>query len=174
MDLLAIKQLYEYYDSNKIEKIYELDQIISSSGMSKETRNGVVRIATQMLKIYLELFEDKQILIDYQQKIKSKQCKGHPAIVFGILCCILKINLKDCLFTYMYSSITNLVQNCIRAIPLGQIEGQKSMYKIKQSFESVYEKLMTLDFEHNFCKNFPGFEIKQMNHEIIHVRLFMS
>lgn len=174
MDLLAIKQLYHDYENNEIDHIFILDQIISNSGLSKETRSGTIRVGTQMLKVFLELFDDIELLKQYQQKIKEKVCNGHPAIAFALLCCCLKIDYNDCLYAYTYSSIANLIQNCIRAIPLGQMEGQKLIFKVKQSFDDVFQKMEQLDFEKNFCKSFPSFEIKQMNHENIHVRLFMS
>ena len=113
-------------------------------------------------------------MLDYSLKIKNKICFGHPAISFSLLCLSLDIDYYECIYTHLYSSMSTLIQNCIRAIPLGQIEGQKLIYKLKKQFLDISKYIDNIDFDKNFCKSAPSLEIKQMKHENIHVRLFMS
>lgn len=177
VDLLAIRKIYELLNKQDpdFQEIINLDKIINAQGMSKETREAARKIASQMLKIYIEIFDKNKYLNQYYETIKSKECLGNPAIVFAIFCIEQGISIYDCLLTHTYGTITALIQNCIRAIPLGQIEGQKAMFEIKQEyFEDVIQKVMELDFDLEFCKNNPSFEIYQMNHEDILIRLFMS
>lgn len=174
-DLLAIRLVFEAIANNDKDKVWLVDELISNQGMSKETRDGARRIGTQMVKIYLELFPEATWLQEYQQLIKAKKCYGNPAVAFALLADYLQITLADAIYTHLYSSITALIQNSVRAIPLGQIQGQKLMWKVKHNyFDEIYLKVLEAHPEKDFCKSSPAYEIAQMEHEAIHVRLFMS
>lgn len=176
-DLLAIRKIYEILDSdfNNLEDVFKLEEIIANQSMAKESRDGAKRIGTQMVKIFLELYPDCSYLQTYQQNIKAKKCYGNPAVAFALLTHHLGISLSDSIYCHMYTSVTALIQNSVRAIPLGQVQGQKLMFKVKHEyFDEVYKEVMNANFEKDFCKNNPAYEIAQMEHEAIHVRLFMS
>lgn len=174
-DLLAIRLIYEALNENNLQKVFEIEQIIANQGMAKESREGARRIGTQMVKIYLELFPDCENLVAYQKNIKDKKSFGNPAVAFALLAYFIGLDLSDAIYTHLYSSITALIQNSVRAIPLGQIQGQKLMFKVKKDyFEDVYNKVMQANPVKDFCKNNPAYEVAQMEHEAIHVRLFMS
>lgn len=175
VDMLAILKVYSHLQKNEIDKVFIVDQLASCQGMAKETRKSTRQIGTQMLKIYLELFPDNELLKQYQDKVTKKECYAHPAVVFSIFCFTQNIDIKACLYVHLYSTSSALVQNCVRAIPLGQVEGQKVMLSIKnEMFDELLNKCFTIDIEKNFCKNNPSFEVAQINHEEILIRLFMS
>lgn len=174
-DLLAIRMIYDFLNNNQVERIWDLDHKLNCQGMSKETRKSARHVGTQMLKLYLELFPHINLLIEYQKKVTNKECYGNPAIVFALFAYNQNIPLTDALYVHTYSTCSSLVQNCVRAIPLGQVPGQKLMHEIKKEyFHELIDSVLKLDPERNFCKNNPSFEIAQMNHEEINIRLFMS
>nr|WP_318035815.1 urease accessory protein UreF [Ureaplasma parvum] len=128
----------------------------------------------EQVKIYNELF-NCELLVEYAERIKNKKSYGNPAVAFALLAMHLKIDLKTALYTHLYSTVAALTQNCVRAIPLGQVKGQKIIYQLKHVyFDDIVNKVFTLDFKTDFCKNIPGLEIAQMEHEDTPVRLFMS
>nr|WP_016829198.1 urease accessory protein UreF [Ureaplasma urealyticum]AAG10304.1 urease complex component UreF [Ureaplasma urealyticum serovar 2 str. ATCC 27814]AAG10314.1 urease complex component UreF [Ureaplasma urealyticum serovar 5 str. ATCC 27817]AAG10319.1 urease complex component UreF [Ureaplasma urealyticum serovar 7 str. ATCC 27819]AAG10324.1 urease complex component UreF [Ureaplasma urealyticum serovar 8 str. ATCC 27618]AAG10329.1 urease complex component UreF [Ureaplasma urealyticum serovar 9 st len=173
-DLLAIYQIFKLLPKQKINAIWEIDQMINFQGLARETREGQRRIGQQMVKIYNELF-DCELLVEYAQRIKDRKSYGNPAVAFALLAMHLKIDLKTALYTHLYSTVAALTQNCVRAIPLGQVKGQKIIHKLKHVyFDDIIDKVFSLDFKTDFCKNIPGLEIAQMEHEDTPVRLFMS
>lgn len=173
-DLLAIREVYNLLDKNEVDAVWEVDAMLSFQGLAKETRDGQRRIGQQMVKIYNEIFKC-DLLVEYAQRIKEKKSYGNPAIAFGILAYHLELDLHLSLYTHLYSTVAALTQNCVRAIPLGQVLGQKIIFDLKHTyFEDIVNKAFELDFETDFCKNIPGLEIAQMEHEDIPVRLFMS
>ncbi|WP_031488992.1 urease accessory protein UreF [Ureaplasma canigenitalium] len=173
-DLLAIRQVYKYLKSNKVEEIWMLDKMLAAQGLSRETRDGQRRIGQQMVKIYNEIF-DCELLREYAKRIRAKISNGNPAVAFGILAVHLNLDIRLSLYTHLYSTSAALAQNCVRAIPLGQIAGQKLIYDLKHKhFDDIIDKAFKLDFKTDFCKNIPGLEIAQMEHEEVPVRLFMS
>lgn len=178
-DLLAIREIFKIFSSNRtssvnLKRIWSIDHMLGTQGLSKETRDGQRRIGQQMVKIYNEIF-DCELMIQYAQLIKTKKCFGNPAVAFGLLAIHLDLDLEASLYTHLYSTVAALTQNCVRAIPLGQVIGQKIVYQLRHKyFVDIINKVFTLDFKTDFCKNNPGLEIAQMEHEDIPVRLFMS
>lgn len=171
-DGFAIRLVYEKLKSNSIEDIWEIDRKITVQNISKESRDGAKLVGQRMVKTYLELY-DIHLLKEYGERIRKKQSFGHPSIATAILLNYLDISLEDAILYYMYSSISTLIQNGVRAIPLGQKDGLILMKEFFPIFEEIQNKIMNLDLE-DFGANVPGLEIAQINHEELVFRLFMS
>lgn len=172
-DGLAIKMLYEYLDTKNIDKIYELDRLITVQSIGKETRNGSKLIASRMIALFLDLYNDMDFLNNYYKKILKKEAYGHPAIVFGSVMHHLNFNAREAICFHMYSTVSTLIANAVRAIPLGQKDGQLLLKEMCESFEGLCEKIESLDSDY-FGGSSPGIELSQINHENMEFRLFMS
>ncbi len=171
-DGLAIRMLYEYLNKNEIENILELDRMITVQAIAKETRNASKLIASRMIKLFLDLYDSK-LLKEYEEKINTKEAFGHPAIVFGLLMYTLNFSEEEAISFHMYSTISTLIQNAVRAIPLGQKDGQIILKKYIESFKDLYKKIRNLDYSFLGAST-PGIELSQINHEVLEFRLFMS
>ena len=171
-DGLAIRILYEYLDNNLIDEILDLDRKLTVQSIAKETREGSKLIAGRMISLFKELF-NSELLLFYENKIRNKEAYGHPAIVFGILMYNLRFSLEEAINFHMYSTISTLIQNAVRAIPLGQKDGQLLIKDMSENFNKLYKKIMNMDYKLlGACS--PGIELSQINHEILEFRLFMS
>ncbi|MGL5616449.1 MAG: urease accessory protein UreF [Sarcina sp.] len=171
-DGLAIRMLYEVLDKNDIEAIWELDGLLIAQSVAKETRNAAKLVARRMIKIYLDLY-DIEILKIYDEKIAKKEVYGHPAIVFGLLMREFEMSEEDAIKYHMYSTVSTLIQNAVRAIPLGQKDGQILVRDFSEKFDELYKEIKALDYD-SFGANTPGLELSQINHETLVFRLFMS
>ena len=85
----------------------------------------------------------------------------------------LKFSMKEAIIYHMYSTVSTLVSNAVRTIPLGQKDGQIILKKCSESFKVLYKKIKNLDYSF-FGASIPGIELAQINHEILEFRLFMS
>lgn len=171
-DGLAIKMLYEYLDNDDIEKLWDLDNRITVQTVAIESRNGGKLVASRMVKLFLDLY-DFDLLKKYNLKMISKEAFGHPAIVFGILMYSLGFNLKEAIIYHMYSTVSTLISNAVRTIPLGQKDGQLLLKEFSEQFENLYSTIVNLDYDY-FGANSPGLELSQIKHEVMEFRLFMS
>ncbi|MDO4588832.1 MAG: urease accessory protein UreF [Fusobacterium sp.] len=171
-DGFAIRLVYEKLKSNSIEDIWEIDRKITVQNISKESRDGAKLVGQRMVKTYLELY-DIHLLKEYGERIRKKQSFGHPSIATAILLNYLGISLEDAILYYMYSSISTLIQNGVRAIPLGQKDGLLLMQEFFPIFEKLLNEILNLG-EEDFGLTVPGLEISQINHEELIFRLFMS
>ena len=171
-DGLAIRLLYSFLEKSDMESIYELDRLITVQTVAKESRNGGKLVASRMIKLFMDLY-DFDLLKEYNDKLRKKEIFGHPALVFGILMYSLNFNLKEAIIYHMYSTVSTLISNAVRTIPLGQKDGQILLKNYSEEFIHLYEKIMNLDHD-DFGANSPGLELSQIKHETMEFRLFMS
>ena len=171
-DGLAIRLLYEFLEEDDMESVYELDRLITVQTVAKESRNGGKLVASRMIKLFMDLY-DFDLLKDYERKLRKKEIFGHPALVFGILMYSLGFNMKEAIIYHMYSTVSTLISNAVRTIPLGQKDGQILLKNCNEEFENLYKKIMDLDYD-DFGANSPGLELSQIKHETMEFRLFMS
>ena len=171
-DGLAIKMLYEYLNNNDLESIWDLDNRITVQTVAIESRNGGKLVASRMIKLFIDLY-DLDLLKEYNRKLINKEAFGHPALVFGMLMYSLGFSLKEAIIYHMYSTVSTLVSNAVRTIPLGQKDGQLLLKEFSGEFEKLYDVVINLDYEY-FGANSPGLELSQIKHEIMEFRLFMS
>ena len=175
-DGLCIRILYDILkEHGKLEitkEIIELDRKITVQSIAKESRDGAKLIAGRMIRMFIDLY-DFEILKEYDKKIKEKEAFGHPAIVFALALYSLGLNVKETICYHIYSTISTLIQNAVRTIPLGQKDGQIFLKEFCEDTEILFEKIENADLDY-FGLNVPGIELSQINHETLIFRLFMS
>lgn len=175
-DGLCIRILYDILkEHGKLEitkEIIELDRKITVQSIAKESRDGAKLIAGRMIRMFIDLY-DFEILKEYDKKIKEKEAFGHPAIVFALALYSLGLNVKEAICYHIYSTISTLIQNAVRTIPLGQKDGQILLKEFCEDTEILFEKIENADLDY-FGLNVPGIELSQINHETLIFRLFMS
>src|SRR5690625_4245219 len=171
-DGLAAKLVYEALEEDAINKVWELDHLLKVQNLARETRDGTQRMGESMLNIAESIY-GFDLLVTYRQQIRGKQAFGHPAVAFTIVGHQLQVEKETTILYYLYSTIVGLVQNAVRAIPLGQTAGQKIIYQFQQDLQQVTNKIMDLD-ETEFGVVSPGLELGQMQHERVGIRIFSS
>lgn len=169
---LAIKLVYEILEKDEINKVWDIDQLLTVQNVAMESREGAKLVAYRKLDVVLELFE-VDLLKEYKERIEENISYGNPAVVFAILMYYLNVKRDVAIVAYGYSVASTLVQSAVRAIPLGQKDGQRVLQDSLSALESIREEIEKLSIE-DLGYNIPGFEISQMNHEILTFRLFMS
>ena len=85
----------------------------------------------------------------------------------------LGIDISTIIDYYLYQNVSSLTQNAVRAIPLGQTSGQRVVTEMIPYIEQTRDNILTLN-ESNFGMTTPGLELNQMEHENVHVRIFIS
>ncbi|MBG9473912.1 urease accessory protein UreF [Priestia megaterium] len=171
-DGLACRLAYEYAAHDQFNEIMRVDHELYALALSKETREGTRRVGQRMLKLCLELFQGSY-LEKYMSEVKAKKAYGHPAVVFALASLQLNITKEDAILSHLYASISSLIQNAVRGIPIGQTDGQKTLVLFQPLLQHALQHISQADQE-EFGAVTPGLEIAQMQHEQLHVRLFMS
>ncbi|KAB2330218.1 urease accessory protein UreF [Cytobacillus depressus] len=171
-DGLACKLIYHAFEEDNQLKIWKIDRMLTVQNLPRETREGTQRIGESMAKLAKSLYEIP-LLDEYVERLKKRQSFGHPAVVFSIIGHHLSISASETTLFYLYSAISSLVQNAVRAIPLGQTAGQKIILSFQEALIDATKKIQEMD-ETDFGVVSPGLEISQMQHERVNIRIFMS
>lgn len=171
-DGLACYLVYQALEEEDYLKVWKLDRMITVQNLPRETREGSQKMGESMLRL-VENLHDVPILSIYRKRIQAKQSFGHPAIVFTMIAHNLEVSKQEAILFYLYSVVSNLVQNAVRAIPLGQTAGQKIIYDFQNELVLATEKIQQLE-EEDFGIVSPGLELSQMMHERVNIRIFMS
>lgn len=171
-DGLACRLVYEALENNDLAKLWELDRRITVQNLPRETREGTNKIGERMLTIGVDLYASP-LLQTYKRRVLESVSFAHPAIVFSIIAFQLEVPQKLGISAYLYSSISGLVQNAVRGIPLGQTAGQQVLREFQSYIQEAVDKIENLA-EEDFGAVAPGLEIAQMKHERVNIRIFMS
>ena len=171
-DGLASHLVYEAIENEDFEKVWKVDRMLTVQNLPRETREGTQRMGERMLNLVESLYEIP-LLSQYRKRIKEKKSFGHPAIVFTIVGQHLGVPRSTTTLYYLYSTVSSLVQNAVRAIPLGQTAGQKTILDFQDALVQATAKIQGLS-EDDFGIISPGLELSQMKHERVNIRIFMS
>lgn len=171
-DAIIAKEAYNLAENRDTQGLIHLENICHGIKLSPETRKGSSMMGRRFLQTILPLCEDELLLFWYEQ-LQSKKIKGHYPVVYGIYTAMLGVEARMSVETFLYSSITALVQNAVRAVPLGQMSGVKTTYTLLPVIQETAQQVMgfTLD---DLDNNSIGLEIASMKHEFLHSRLFIS
>lgn len=171
-DGLGIRMAYEAIEQNDLDKLWYIDRLLTVQNLARESREGSEQMGSSLVNISVEIY-DSPLINTYQQRIKDKKSSGHPAIVYAIIGEHLKISKRKTIVFYFYSTIVNFIQNAVRAIPLGQTDGQRLLASFHPKLEEAADKTLSID-EIEFGTIAPGIELAQMQHERVTARMFMS
>ncbi|MHB1652623.1 MAG: urease accessory protein UreF [Desulfitobacteriaceae bacterium] len=171
-DCLASTLAYRAAENKDIETIFKLDQILAAQKLARESRQASSKTGIRMLKMGMTLFPGYSLERFYDQITQGK-AYGHYPIVFGLVAQICGLGPKEAALAFVYNTIAGLVNNAVRLIPLGQIDGQGVLVSLQTSMLETAEKSQDLEIE-DLGSFLPGLEIRSMQHERLYSRLFMS
>lgn len=171
-DGYAIKLVYQALENGNIDEVWHLDRLLTVQNMSRETREGTRFMGRSLVKIAETIYDSEMINL-YSKRIQEKKSYAHPAILFALAGHYLKISKDTTILYYMYSTVINLVQNAVRAIPIGQTAGQQIISNFQPKLKKAVKTINNLK-ESDFGTIAPGIEMAQLQHENVTVRIFMS
>lgn len=171
-DAILVKEAYHLAKQHDLKGLVQLENICHAIKLAPETRQGSAMMGRQFLQTVYPLIEEG-LLSSWFEKLKNKEIKGHYPIVYGIYTALLDMDIQIALEGFLYSSITALVQNAVRAVPLGQMSGVKTIFHLLPAIQDTSKLVMTSDLD-DLDNNSIALEIASMKHEHLFSRLFIS
>ncbi|MDQ0680458.1 urease accessory protein [Arthrobacter pascens] len=165
-DGLAVRFVYEGVD------LGELDALLSASLLPRQVREASLKMGLRLLEIGAEVFPSAELEL-YRDLVRRGLADGHQPLAFAVVARSLDIPLAEALAAYLFTAVTSLTQNAVRAIPLGQNAGQRLLRKAADDVAAAVERISHLTPD-DFGAVSPGLEISQMRHERQRARMFMS
>ncbi|MFI3312781.1 MAG: urease accessory protein UreF [Eubacteriales bacterium] len=174
-ELLAASLAYDYATAGDMDKLAELDEILSISKVPQEIREASHKLGGRFVKTVetTAVAFETTAFSQYAAKVKAKEVTPNHAVAYGVFCASLQVEKADALSFFLYSATSAMVTNAVKTIPLSQTQGQQILYKLTDSFPKLLEKVENLNPE-TLCMSLPALDIRCMQHECLYSRLYMS
>lgn len=166
-DLLAIKLVYSVPD---LQSVLHIESLMNAATSARETRLGMQKLGARFIKTLQSMaIEHCKDFIGYSRTSKHPT---HPS-AYGVFCKTQNIAFNEALQSYVYAQTSNALTNCVKLVPLSQYDGQAILSILHKEFVILCDKLQNLGIE-DFCNANAHNDIKAMQHETLHSRLYMS
>ncbi|WP_058308350.1 urease accessory protein UreF [Gracilibacillus massiliensis] len=171
-DTIIIKEIFLQLRKNDWEQVVYLAEIYNARKnvleLKKTSRQAGNRLLDRLLTI-----QSSPLLEKWQKEIKEKDLLNHYVIVYSIYAYEQGFDLYSTIETYLYFSLSNLVQHAVRAIPVAPKDAEKVTLEALDEVDQATEMAMTLSFK-DMKNNAIGLEISAMQHKYLLSKLFIS
>lgn len=171
-DLGFMNYSQKFAAENDINSILELDLLCSASKTPKEVRQGSMKTCARFIKAQ-EYIKSNAMLSEYKKMIDQKKCEGHYCVALGIFTKEKSIDLKLAMTMYTYTTLSAIVNNAAKMVPLSQMAGQKVLNEVLAEIPATVEKSITTNY-YELGITGVGFDIRASQHEHLYSRLYMS
>ena len=150
-----------------------LDDLSAAMKQPFEIRQGSEKLCGRFLKTVGRLAEYPG-LTAYREAISAGRCDGHYPVAVGLFVRDLKDVATDkAMELYCYNTLSVMVNHAVKLIPLGQVDGQAALHHAMASIPQAVEKAMAAALDELGVSG-CGFDLRAMQHETLHGRLFSS
>lgn len=162
-------RLYEAWKAREFGEVRRLNGFFSAARETAELRAETLQMGYSLRRLCVELGEfDKGALAELQ----TMEEIVFPA-AFTFVATQWEIPERDALVAYLWSWLENQVMAALKAIPLGQTDGQRLLLRSGADLSSIADEAMAA--EDATLANFaPGLAIACSRHETQYSRLFRS
>lgn len=171
-DAAFVKLAYEATQNKDLLALLALDEECQALKSAREIREASQKLGLRFIKIF-KRFENYPLVSAFEKAIQNTETYGHFCIVFGMFSQLLNISIEDALQAFYYNTAIGYITNCVKLVPLGQLDGQDILFELYGTMESLVKETLMLEREYvGFCS--VGLDIRCMQHEHLYSRLYMS
>ena len=165
----AWSRLYAAWCDRDYGSVRELNNWFCATRETAELRAETLQMGYSMRRLCLELGEFNRDSLD---ALESLEEIAFPA-AHAFAAAQWALPARDALIAYLWSWLENQVMAALKAVPLGQTDGQKLLLRLGNRLASIADDAMVA--EDSMLTNFaPGLAIASSRHETQYSRLFRS
>lgn len=154
------------------EGLSALDAELGALLIPRQIREASMRMGRRLLEIAADAFPSHAAQ-SYAERVAEGACSGHFVLAFAAAGAGMGFDEDTLVEAHLHSSIVSLTANAVRAIPLGQLAGQRVISSLRAEIGRAAD-LSRIVGELDFGAATPALEINQMRHEHQHARMFAS
>jgi len=167
-DLSIIAQAVQAWRIFDKDRLRDLNNWVLRTRESSETRLQT----EQMGRSLLDWIKNQDVVDQERIDFLISQSPTWP-LSFSLAVAPFEVDPEVCLLTYAFSWAENIVQACIKTVPLGQKSGQRILASLRRKIPQAVESALALSDEDRQTFT-PGLAILCANHETQYSRLFRS
>jgi urease accessory protein len=149
-----------------------LDEMLDAMKSPSELRDASRQMGRQTLRVATHM-PCHALLEEFGKAVAREITPGHHPIVFGMIGRTLGWDALEMTSAYLYSTSAALVGASLRLLPLGQLAGQRIVWKVQPLIAALAEEAQHKS-EQDMWSFAPALEIASMQHALLDARLFRS
>jgi len=149
-----------------------LDATLEAMKPARELREASRQMGRQTLRVAAAL-SAHPALAGYLAEVDGARAAGHHAVAFGMAAGALGVADESVAAGYLYSATSLLVGAALRLIRLGQLEGQRVLWRLHPVIARVAAEATARDAADTWSWA-PGLELASIRHAGLEARLFRS
>lgn len=154
-----------YANSEDKEYIRSLDETVGAIKIPQEVRNGSLRMGKRFVKA-LEKMGGNEIDISWYNN-------GFHPIALGIYGKKCGIDEEQLLIMYGYGTLSAIVNNAVKLVPLSQMDGQRVLHDSFENLQKAVKRAFDITLD-EIGVSAAANEIHCMRHERLYTRQYMS
>jgi urease accessory protein len=179
-DLAVLAKAIPAWRRGDLARIDELNDWVLQTRETSELRLQTEQMGRSMLDWlrkqprFHARFNDEQVFTMLDKKTNSCFLKSptYP-LVFALAASSIQASVRDCLMSFAFGWAENMTQAAVRAVPLGQTDGQRILANLAEHIPAAVDAAMRLqDTERQAFS--PMLAILSSQHETQYSRLFRS
>lgn len=162
-------RLYSAWQARDFDEVRRLNGVFCATRETAELRAETLQMGYSLRRLCVELGEFDAGVIAELQRMEEIV---FPA-AFTFVATRWEIPERDALVAYLWSWLENQVMAALKAVPLGQTDGQRLLLRLGAALSSIAEEAMAAE-DAMFANFAPGLAIASSRHETQYSRLFRS
>lgn len=142
------------------------DELCTALKPAKELRNASSRTGKAFFRAFQSMYPENNMFFE-------KLSDFNYASVFSCACKSLDISLQSAIEAFLLSTVISSTSVAVKAIPLGQLEGQIIIKNCYENIITCARKTLEIQEEDIFSFS-PMVDISSMRHEEQYSRMYMS
>lgn len=170
-ELLGIRLAYEAVRAGDLGRVGGLEALMAAAKVPAETREASRKMAARFCKTAAGFLEGEAArgFAAYASRPQAHTVNA----AYGVFAALAGIDLEELMRRYLYSQVSAMVTNCVKTVPLSQTAGQRLLFALAGAqVEAVRAALRASD--ELLGLSMPGFDVRQIEHETLYSRLYMS
>jgi urease accessory protein len=168
-ELPVLHRLYQAWAGNDMPLVQEWDDFYQAGRDTSEALAETRQMGYSLCRLLNDL---DTLPADFMVKVNRLQQPAFSTIYAGVAQ-LWQISAQDVLHGFAWGWLENQVSAAMKAVPLGQVAGQKILLSLGQALPAIVQQALALD--ENEISNFnPLLTIAGCKHETQYSRLFRS
>jgi urease accessory protein len=171
-DATAVAGVLRAFARDDLETCAELDATLEAMKVAREGREASRQMGRQTLRVATALTAHPH-LEAYLARVEAGAAPGHHGVAFGLAAGALGAEAGAAVAGYLYSGASLLVGAALRLLRLGQLEGQRVLWRLQPVIGRVAAEAVARDPAEPWGWA-PGLDLASIAHAGLDARLFRS
>ena len=169
VETAVIRLSYEATNRQDIDQLDAWNQWLSAFRETQEMRSQSWQMGRSLLRLFTDL--EPALARQFPAAVTQQACNF--AIAYGLVVHAWQIPLNEARLAFLQSWAANLISAAVRAVPLGQTDGQRLLRQLSTPIQAAQAEIATMT-ESDLMGCGWGVSLASMQHEMQYSRLFRS